>query len=490
MSLMWSRREQHQAYQFLSRRVVSAVLSGEPETNELPMRRFSTAFFGGLALAVLVVAGFTIFGLVFPGGGKPTENVIILERETGALYIYQAGQLHPVLNWTSARLILGQATVQTMSRTSLRDVPRGATVGIADAPATLPDKGSLVSLPWSVCSAPRSPDTVDLATHVLAGSVPAGGAPIADDAGLLVTTTTGDRYLLWHNHALKIASQVVVTALGMSAVQPLQVAPAFLNAVPAGPDLSPLALPNAGKQTSFAVTGGPADVGQLFQDSVTGLFYVMASDGLVPVGDVTARLWRNAGAQPAQATPAQLAAVPVGSWKEPDGLPTKIPTAIGKQSAAMVCAAYAGNSAYENPVSVQTYTKVPDSIPIVNVQTAAVTVADHVSLPGGRGALVAMRMPPGSAAPGAVYLVTDQGIKYALADSGAPSPTGTSANAQSTVDTAGIEDRLGYAGVAPVALPALFLDLIPQGPALDPTAARGSVTTDAPTPTPTPSASS
>src|SRR5690606_14647674 len=109
---MWSRREQHQAYQFLNRRIVSAVLSGEPETNELPMRRFGVALFSGVAVALLVVGGFTAYGLMFPGGGRPTENTIIQERETGALYVFVEGMLHPVANWTSARLILGQEEPQ------------------------------------------------------------------------------------------------------------------------------------------------------------------------------------------------------------------------------------------------------------------------------------------------------------------------------------------------------------------------------------------
>ena len=35
---MWTRREQHQAYRFLSRRIVSTMLAGEPEGTEVPMR--------------------------------------------------------------------------------------------------------------------------------------------------------------------------------------------------------------------------------------------------------------------------------------------------------------------------------------------------------------------------------------------------------------------------------------------------------------------
>ena len=43
---MQSRRDQLQAYRFVTRRIVSAMLSGEPETTERPMRRFGLAVFG------------------------------------------------------------------------------------------------------------------------------------------------------------------------------------------------------------------------------------------------------------------------------------------------------------------------------------------------------------------------------------------------------------------------------------------------------------
>src|SRR5262249_1723714 len=142
---MGTRREQHNAHRFLTRRIVSAMLSGEPESNELPMRRFGMAVIGSVLVATLALAGIGIYGPLSRGGGAPAENVIIVEREPGAKYLYLQGQLHPVLNWTSALLIVGQPTptVQTMSRTSLRDIPRGRPVGIVDAPDSLPDKGSL-----------------------------------------------------------------------------------------------------------------------------------------------------------------------------------------------------------------------------------------------------------------------------------------------------------------------------------------------------------
>ena len=179
---MSSRREQVRAYRFLTRRIVSAMLTGEPETNELPMRRFAHAVFGSLMVAVLVFVGVGVYGLLNPAGRRPAENTVILERETGAKYLYLQGLLHPVANWTSARLILAQATppVQTMSQASLRDVPRGRPVGIPNLPDDLPGKSALLGLPWGVCSAPLSPASVIQDTSVFVGHVPADGTPLDD----------------------------------------------------------------------------------------------------------------------------------------------------------------------------------------------------------------------------------------------------------------------------------------------------------------------
>jgi type VII secretion protein EccB len=460
---MWSRREQHQAYRFLTRRIVSAVLSGEPETNELPMRRFATALASGVAVAVLVVAGFAIFGLLFPGGGRPAENVIILERETGAIFIYQGGELHPVLNWTSARLILGQVEVKTMSRTSLRDVPRGPAVGIPDAPATLPDKGSLVGLPWSVCSAPRSFDSVDLATHLLAGWVPDAGQSLGAADALIVSLGTDEWFLVWEGHRLRIAGNLALTALGIAGTTPLPVTPAFLNSLPPGPDLAPLALPDAGQPTGHVVDGAPASVGELFQEPNSGLYYVMTADGLVKVGEVTARLWGAPASLTAQLTPEQASLLldPDGSV-EPAGLPDEVPAVRGERDTAAACTVYQGETDPARAIGVQAYARVPGSLAPLPAGGTGGAVADHVAVPGGRAALVTALRPPGTDAQGTRYLVTDLGQKYALGGAD-PSADGEAPDA--------VQKALGYEGVEAVSVPELFLELIPSGSALSPSAA-------------------
>src|SRR5258705_2271081 len=104
---MQTRRDQLQAHRFVARRIVSAMLSGEPETTDRPMRRFGLAVFGSAMLAAIIFAGVGVVGFIFPSGAKLADPSIVIERETGARYVFVNGLLHPVLNYASARLLLG-----------------------------------------------------------------------------------------------------------------------------------------------------------------------------------------------------------------------------------------------------------------------------------------------------------------------------------------------------------------------------------------------
>ncbi|GIJ49008.1 type VII secretion protein EccB [Virgisporangium aliadipatigenens] len=454
---MRSRRDQVQAYRFQTRRIGSALLAGEPETNELPMRRYGIAVLGSILIGAVVFAGFGVWGLVSPGGKRPPRDTIILERETGAKYVYLAGLLHPVLNWTSARLILGQEkpATRTMAQASLRDVPRGRPVGIPGVPDALPVASALLGPPWSVCSAPRSAASVVPAAHVLAGSVPAGGTPLGAE-GLLVSVDER-RYLLWEDRRLRVRDNAVLAALGWTAIRPVPVGEAFVNAVPAGPDLTGLAVPDAGSPARVQIAGRAALVGQFFR--AAGQHYVLLSDGLAPVGAVSAALAAAEGRSVVELPAQEVGRVLLSTTVEPPGFPDRVPSARGADGrAAMVCAAYPGTSPVERPVRIQTFgtaTLDAGDAPPPGVGADGVRSADRVTLPGGRAALVVAQAAPGATAPSTVFLVTDQGIKYPLPQDKADQVRGA----------------LGYKGSRPVPVPAAILALVPTGAALDPEAA-------------------
>ena len=75
---MQSRRDQLQAYKFLTRRALAALVVGEPDVPEAPMRRLSLTTLTGIMVAVLVA-------LVQSGNTTPTGEASGLIAVAGAM---------------------------------------------------------------------------------------------------------------------------------------------------------------------------------------------------------------------------------------------------------------------------------------------------------------------------------------------------------------------------------------------------------------------
>ncbi len=73
---MQTRKDLYQAYRLMQQRLGQALLQGEPDVAESPMRRHTLATFCGVLLSVLLLAVFGIWGVIKPGGAtKLTERV-------------------------------------------------------------------------------------------------------------------------------------------------------------------------------------------------------------------------------------------------------------------------------------------------------------------------------------------------------------------------------------------------------------------------------
>lgn len=64
---MWTTRDQLQAYQFLRRRLVSALQTGDANNPVSPSRRLMLAYAVGVAIMLIAVAGVGIYGVLHPG---------------------------------------------------------------------------------------------------------------------------------------------------------------------------------------------------------------------------------------------------------------------------------------------------------------------------------------------------------------------------------------------------------------------------------------
>lgn len=461
---MQTRRDQLQAYRFQNRRALAALITGEPNIVDPPMRRLTITTISGIMIAVLVTVGFTVFGLIRPKAGDSWKEAgsIIVDVDTGSNYVYLDGTLYSIVNYTSGVLALGasqRAKIVKVDSSDLAGVPRGPQIGVTGLPGTLPDAGDLVTAPIAACSRQQVVATNQVGVRVTVDLGSADGArqlPAAQ--AVLVNTGTGSQsYLLFDGHRLAVSAGRVATSLGYADEQPLRVGRAFLDTIPQGPALATPTLPGAGSPAG--VKGVTALVGQLVRTS-SGRYFVAMPDGVAPVNPVQRALLQTlpigpGGSliDPVSASESTVLSQPSSQWAQIvssrlSGLPTTVPPVATEPGAnGGVCALFRGGS--DEPRLAVPASKLP-SFRVTSITETAVSQrggADKVTLPPGRAALLG----PIGTSP-TVYLVGDSGRKFA---------------ASSNEILAGF----GYSSDDVTKLPAALLALIPSGPALSRTEA-------------------
>lgn len=467
---MWTQRDQIQAYQFLRRRLVSALVAADANHPVSPSRRLILGTAVGVGVTLLVTAVFGVVGLLKPTGGKDwlSGGHVIVEEGTGARFVLgQDNALHPALNYASARLLAGgngDATV-TVSAKDLAQAPRGATVGIAGAPDSLPATAGLVTTPWNSCSRTTqdTPAGAEPTSTVILG-VPGTGREIGADDGLLVRLPHGERYLVTAGHRYRLSAEASA-ALGYDQRAPVVVSGRWINTVPAGRDLGFIPVSGAG-QAGPKIGGRATLVGQVLvvRDSVTSPptpagYYVVHSGGVEVVSQTAASLIMQAPANTSAygggvGEPAVVAAADVAGVRrvsdpgtDPGDYPERIPSAVTvTETTVTVCAE--GTGAGMARITISGQVPLPGgakTIPVVS--RADARVADDVYVPPSGGAIVTEQSGAGT-----VYLVTDMGMKYPVV------------NAQALTS-------LGYGTAVRQQVSSGLLALVPTGPALDPAAA-------------------
>lgn len=463
---MQTKKDLYQAHRLQQQRLGMALLQAEPDVPESPMRRQNVATFGGVLIGVLVLAVFGIWGLVNPGNAtKLTDpGQLLVEEETGAVYVYSAQQhrLLPVANYVSARLVLDapEVTTRVVSAASLSGYPRGPLIGISGAPDSLPPKDKLVKAPWSVCVA-NGPDNngVHKPYTTLVGGQDVGGRPVGGDA--MVVSDGQQNWVIWGDRRMRVAAHGV-RALN---VQPRPVPAAWLNALPVGHDFDGPDVPGLGRKvrTAGKVT---ATVGQVF--IVPGLpgtaerWYVRMADGLAPISPLqgqlllenpaTKKAYGKLQAKPIQIDAATANATPSGRTLTDPTLPQAMPKVVDLPGSVPLCTVYADTRTGSVAAKVTVGSRIVIPPPPA---TAVPGQYDQVLLPPGTAAVAGVL--PGEGQLGAVAsslsLVTDQGVRFPL-------------------PSADVLAKLGYDAddIAPV--PASIVHGIPQGPPLDPEAAR------------------
>ncbi|GAA1981569.1 type VII secretion protein EccB [Amycolatopsis minnesotensis] len=462
---MWTQRDQIQAYQFLRRRLVSALVAADANHPVAPSRRLVLGTAVGLAVALLATAVCGVLGLLSPGGGKDwlAGGHVIVEEGTGARFVLgQDGALHPVLNYSSARLLAGangDADV-TVPAKRLATVPRGAGIGIAGAPDSLPAPERLVTTGWTNCSRTTrdAPSSAAPTSSVLLVAGDSGRA-LGQREGLLVRLPDGSRYLVSAGHRFRLTDEALV-ALHYDQRMPIVVSPRWLGTVPAGRDLAFLEVDGIGGRGP-SVGGKAAKVGQVLRvGGATGEdgYYLVRADGLEVITETQAALvpgspeGERVDAAAVARAPKHAGTESAGG-EDAAGYPGRIPVPVTVTGTSVTVCARDGDAR----VTISGQVPLPGGArPIATAAKRDGRVADEVYVPPSGGAVVAEQTAPGVDS-GTMYLVTDTGVKYPVVSREALA-------------------ALGYGAVPRQPVAAGTLAALPNGPALDPAAAAVPVT--------------
>lgn len=190
---MASKKDLVEAHAFSRRRLVSAFLSGAPGGREVEPARPGRSVFGGVVLAVLLIAGGAVAHFLSPKAatGWADEDGLIVTKG-GARYVVtgpdKAKELHPVVNLASAQLILGldlEKKSKVIDQEEIdKEFPK-ATIGISgpNVPEELPTEADFIKTGWTACTAD------DAGTYLNISAKP--DVRGADRAGFMVQTAEG-----------------------------------------------------------------------------------------------------------------------------------------------------------------------------------------------------------------------------------------------------------------------------------------------------------
>ncbi|MFF7645140.1 type VII secretion protein EccB [Streptomyces canus] len=468
---MRSKRDQVQAHTFMMGRLTSGMLLADPDAPESPLGRTTRGALIGIVIGVLIGAGAFVYGLLRPGGNDAWRggDTLIVNKDTGARYLYTGGRLRPVRNYASAMLIGGPGLETTSVGTaSLKGTPVGTPVGIEGAPDVVPGSGDLETSAWQVCSTGTGEQTT------LVPGAPVETTPIGSGSGLVVQGPDERTYLVWHGSRLELdENSGAAESLGYGAVTPHPVSAAFLDALVSGPKLATPQVTGRGTPGP-RLAGRATKVGQVFrvtagsgsQDYVLqkdGLHAVTATRSALLLGDPDTRESAYTGVSPAPVaigvSDLRSHQAPGTAGKDPSvtGLPDTPPRAVRLTSGQAACTQVApvGGKVLVTSVRVDQATLTPVTQADSTAVTPACVTVDRVVMRPGHGTLVRVLGSAGASVGDTTFLVNDDGVKYRITDAEALA-------------------ALGYDEASAVRVPSTLLSLLPTGPDLDTTAAAQS----------------
>lgn len=485
-------KHQVSGWRFLLHRIEHALVRRDASMIDDPQRGRSTALLVGVVLACVCVAGAAVLAFFKPS--KPVgDSRIVADKDTGALYVRIGERLHPALNLTSARLIVGSPeNPQEVPAAEIGKFPRGPWVGIPGAPGQIVDSAERDS-EWTVCdtartgaAAPVNPNTglptlarSSVHSTAIGGPLTVDGDAVRELTGREARLMRMDNttWLVYNDPAqgvvkaeINLADSPVMLALGIdTSDQVVAVSKGLISAIPEVAPIRVPEVPGAGQTISLnsAIDVVVGSVVTVAIPDRAATYYLVSSSGLIRVSPVLASIVRNADSHGAVATTTispDIAAANLrpGDWPGTGTYPTEPVQIIDPVRMGTTCYHWSRTG---NDPDAHTQLLIGRQLPLakeeqrrtVDLVTAPASrgnTADSAYLPRDTGKFVQVTgAEPGSPLRESLFWISDSGVRYGVAVK-----RGADAGSDQTLRALGFEQ--------PVRAPWSVVSLFAVGPTL------------------------
>lgn len=301
---MASKKDLVEAHAFSRRRLVSAFLSGAPGGREVEPARPGRSVFGGVVLAVLLIAGGAVAHFLSPKAatGWADEDGLIVTKG-GARYVVtgpdKAKELHPVVNLASAQLILGldlEKKSKVIDQEEIdKEFPK-QTIGLSgpDVPEELPLKSDFINTGWTACTANGAGTYLNISEKPDVKSAADTGFMVQTEEGnyLIAESRTNEGYTQAYSYKIEGDQETYADRVFNDAPPTLKVPQSWVNLFPAGAPLGAEAFGSAYSKFGQAVAGEDYPIG------TRGIFdtksYLLMESGWIRISDFTAEVYDTA----------------------------------------------------------------------------------------------------------------------------------------------------------------------------------------------------
>jgi type VII secretion protein EccB len=448
---MSSKKDLVEAHSFNRRRLITAFVSGAPGGREVEPVRYGRTLVGGLVLAVLVVVGAAVTPLLTQKDLPDDWNKkgLVVGKDTGSRFVAVNKTLYPVINTTSARLLLGtdgKFDVNFVPEDEIAKQKQGQTIGIPGAPDLLPTPSKLIQSGWTACTGSGGGVRVTLSKTKQVTPRPTDAFVVTSQDGGTAVIAGQARYDIPRG----AQGNAILRALGLDGDAAVNVPGLWLDLVPPGRPLAPFRVDGEGDKVDTGIAGLET-VGTPV--TVDDRPYVLGRKGLLPLTDFAYTIYRSAGPgailEEQQVQSGQLGRLDTvsdpGARPYPSDWPEQDVTPFDRGDSPCLRLITSTDSA----------ATVGLAAPTEGSTAPSTTPGVTRGVDSGHGALV-QATAGGVIGSGTTFLIDSTGTRYAV---------GSRADAGSTLTS------LGYAGEKPQPVPAAWLELFQDGPTLSAQAA-------------------